>query len=476
MNTKKLPLAERVRPKNINQLIGQKHLLGQNKPLYNIYNEGILQSFILYGPPATGKSTFAKLYSEKLSIKTYYLNANILNKKELSDIIKNTEKDKSVLKKKEEDLFQLNNTFNNSHNKDKIILIIDEIHRISRPKQDTLLEPLEKGDILIIGTTTENPFFFLQPALRSRIFIYEFYDLSYEEIKEAILSSLERDIFFKNYAINFEEEALFSLINKVKDIRKILNIIEIIVNSKIKNKILDKSTENINISINDLYNFLELKNTKLINNYSLNDAISAYIKSMRGTDPDASIYYLSLMLENGEDPEFIARRLIIFASEDIGLAYPYALPIATSCLEAVKNIGMPEAAIILSHITILFSLLKKNNSTYKAYLNAKNFIQNGNFLNIPYYLRGGARKLFDKYLMKDINSENNKLNNTTLNENLQNDENIEEYLYPHDFPDHYIKQRYIEKEVKFYFPELIGFEVDLIKWYEYLQNKYNKKN
>lgn len=463
-NLYKIPLSERVRPSNINEFVGQKHLLDIDKPLYKLIEEKILQSFIIYGPPASGKTTFAKIYANNLSSKVYQLNANLLNKSDLREIIKNYESNYSSNSSDENNnnLFsQINFNHQNKFFDNKPILIIDEFHRITKPTQDTLLLPLEKGEIILIGTTTENPFFFLQPALRSRIFIYEFFDLSFEEIKKAIYEALERDSKFSKYKVKFDEDSLNSLIKQTNDLRKILNILEIILENKL-NKI--KDNENL-IFINnyDINNFLQ-NNFKYNNNYNLNDVISAYIKSMRGSDPDAAIYYLTLMLQNGEDPEFICRRLIIFASEDIGLSYPYALPIATATLEAIKNIGMPEGGIILSETTILFSLLKKNNSTYKAYQNALEFIKKGNYLNIPHYLRGGGRKLYEKFFNKYSPTKNNS------------EKNNSEYLYPHDFPDHYVEQKYLSDDVKFYFPENIGFEAELIKWFNYLKEKYKKGN
>lgn len=419
------PLSKRVISQNLDEFIGQKHLIGPNKPIRIMIEKKILHSMVFVGPPACGKTTLANVISNEFNFLFIKESALTLDSDSLKRI------------------------FNISSQK---ILFIDEIHRLTKPKQDMLLGPMERGEIYIIGATTENPLFILQPALRSRIFIFELNPLTNDEKKQIILAALKKDKFFSNYDIVFEDNALNNLIELSFDIRKALNCLEIILQQEIKEK-TNKTFENQkskdqnviivkNSAINSILQFKETLYSSFDGHY---DAISAYIKSIRGSDINASLYYLALMLESGEDPLFIARRLVILASEDIGLAYPVALPIATSALLSIEKIGMPEARIILAEVTSLFSMLPKSNSAYQGLENAIKDIREKPIMKIPSHLKNIELKAYDKK-EKDI------------------------YKYPHDYPKHYIRQDYLEKEKKFFTPGNLGFESKLSKWYESLIN------
>lgn len=467
-NEENPPLSKRVMPENLDEFVGQKHLVGPNKPIRTMIEKKILHSMVLVGPPACGKTTLANLIAKEFNM--FFIKESALTL------------DSDSLKK----------IFNISSQK---VLFIDEIHRLTKPKQDMLLGPLERGEIYIIGATTENPLFIMQPALRSRIFVFELLPLSDEDKKIIILNALKKDKLFSNYEVEFEENALDNLIKSSFDIRKALNTLEIILLEAIKEKSLrndfqkDKNenlsepfqksyNENTSLSFqksseknneeNEIENNKEndKKNNKLIVTnekislilqsketfYSSHDGhydtISAFIKSIRGSDIDASLYYLALMLESGEDPLFIARRLVILASEDIGLAYPEALSIATSAMLAIERIGMPEGRIILGQVTALFASLPKSNSAYMGLEAAIKSIKEEPIMKIPAHLKNIEVKAFGK-------------------------EEKAAYKYPHDFPKHWVKQQYLEKEKKFFNFGNLGFEGKLAKWHNLLQSEQN---
>jgi len=427
-------LLERMRPINFTGFFGQKHLISKNKPLSIIIKNGINHSMVFYGPPATGKTSFAKILASHFDYNFIYSNALTLNSNDIRSII--------------EGKTAANNLF--PEKKKKNILFIDEFHRLNKPKQDSLLEPIEKNQIIIIGATTENPFFVLQPALRSRIFIYEFYDLDEEDLGNILDYALSNDEILMKYSFEFEKNAKKLLIKNSMDARKLLNTLEILFIAKKENNDSGK----IFISIQDCIDFFGKNSIRYAQSDSIHDAISAFIKSVRGSDPDAAVYYLALMLENGEDPLYISRRLIILASEDIGLAYPEALSIATSCYEAVKVIGLPESRIILSQVTLLFSLLPKSNSSYLAIDSALEFIKSGNILKIPDHLKGRGENLLKKYFSVE-----------------QGREKSGEYIYPHNYPKHFTRQKYLEYEKKFYTPVALGFEKKLMQWIKILYDE-----
>lgn len=412
-----LPLSKRVMPECLDDFFGQQHLVGPNKPIRTMIEKKILHSMILVGPPACGKTSLANIISKEF---------NLLFIKESALTL-----DSDSLKK----------IFNISSHK---VLFIDEIHRLTKPKQDMLLGPLERGEIWIIGATTENPLFIMQPALRSRIFVFELKELSKEDKKNIIYNTIKKDKIFSSYQVIFEENALDNLIQSSFDIRKALNTLEIILLEAIKEN-SDKKVENKNLVVTNekISLILQTKETLYSDYDGHYNTISAYIKSIRGSDIDASLYYLALMLESGEDPLFIARRLVILASEDIGLAYPEALSIATSALLAIEKIGMPEARIILAEVTTLFASLPKSNSAYMGLEAAIKSVKEEPIMKIPSHLKNIEVKAFGK-------------------------EEKQPYKYPHNYPKHWVKQKYLEKDRKFFNFGDLGFEAKLARWHKNL--------
>ncbi len=413
-NEENPPLAKRVMPKNLHEFVGQNHLVGPNKPIRTMIEKKILHSMILVGPPACGKTTLANVISKEFNL--FFIKESALTL------------DSDSLKK----------IFNISSQK---VLFIDEIHRLTKPKQDMLLGPLERGEIYIIGATTENPLFIMQPALRSRVFVFELMPLSDEEKSKIILNAIQKDIFFSNYDVDFEENAMENLIKSSFDIRKALNTLEIILLEEIK----EEKQHKLLVTNEKISLILQTKETLYSSYDGHYDTISAFIKSIRGSDIDASLYYLALMLESGEDPLFIARRLTILASEDIGLAYPEALPIATSAMLAIERIGMPEGRIILGQVTALFASLFKSNSAYMGLEAAIKCVKEEPVMKIPSHLKNIDIKAIGK-------------------------EEKQKYIYPHDFPSHWVKQQYLEKEKKFFNFGSLGFELNLAKWHNSLTN------
>jgi putative ATPase len=413
-NEENPPLAKRVMPKNLHEFVGQNHLVGPNKPIRTMIEKKILHSMILVGPPACGKTTLANVISKEFNL--FFIKESALTL------------DSDSLKK----------IFNISSQK---VLFIDEIHRLTKPKQDMLLGPLERGEIYIIGATTENPLFIMQPALRSRVFVFELMPLSDEEKSKIILNAIQKDIFFSNYDLDFEENAMENLIKSSFDIRKALNTLEIILLEEIK----EEKQHKLLVTNEKISLILQTKETLYSSYDGHYDTISAFIKSIRGSDIDASLYYLALMLESGEDPLFIARRLTILASEDIGLAYPEALPIATSAMLAIERIGMPEGRIILGQVTALFASLFKSNSAYMGLEAAVKCVKEEPVMKIPSHLKNIDIKAIGK-------------------------EEKQKYIYPHDFPSHWVKQQYLEKEKKFFNFGSLGFEFNLAKWHNSLTN------
>lgn len=353
------------------KLVGQEHLFVKGKPLYNFYyNNTYLPSLILFGPPGSGKTSYAKLIAKQKNLKYLYLNASIATLKDI----------KSALEE-------------NQH----ILLVIDEIHRLDQKQQDYLLSFLE-NNVVLVGTSFHNPYFKLNRALRSRLFVYEFKSLSEKDLS-LLLDRVEKQGIF------IETDARFILIKQANhDARKLMNIL-LALNLK---HIPKKDVEN-------LFN-IDLSYDNLQEHY---DFISAFIKSIRGSDPDAAVYYLARMLEGGEDAEFIARRLCILSSEDIGLADKNAINIAASTLFIVQNIGMPEARISLAFCTIYLALAKKSNSAYLAISKAQSDIKNGVLLNVPKHLKTNAK----------------------------------DYIYPHNYKHSYVAQEYLEKRLKYFSPK-----------------------
>ncbi|TXJ56111.1 replication-associated recombination protein A [Brachyspira aalborgi] len=421
-----LPMAERMRPTSIDEVYGQKHILSENKTLRKMIDKDKITSMVFFGPPGVGKSTVASIIAKKTKSEYIKLNAVLSNVSEIRDAIKKAEK--------------------NLANSKKTILFIDEIHRFNKSQQDALLPAVENGTIVLIGSTTQNPYFYLTNALLSRIMLFEFRNLEDSDIKEAILKAImdkrglgESDIAVENEAID--------LIVKYShgDVRKALTYLE----AAFFVTQIDETKEKLTIT----EEIVKDVTSKQILNFDEDEhynTISAFIKSVRGSDTNAAIYYLARMLESGEDPRYIARRLCILASEDIGLAEPEAINIASSLINIIEFIGMPEGRIPLAEVTIYLSLCPKSNSAYKAIDSAIRDIRNGELYSIPNYLKDNNSASFDK-------------------------KSEEEYKYPHDFPYHIVKQDYLEKGIKknYYNPVDIGEERELKKVYEWIINHIN---
>lgn len=416
-----LPMAKRMRPTSIDEVYGQKHILSENKTLRKMIDKDKITSMVFFGPPGVGKSTVASIIAKKTKSEYIKLNAVLSNVSEIRDAIKKAEK--------------------NLANSKKTILFIDEIHRFNKSQQDALLPAVENGTIVLIGSTTQNPYFYLTNALLSRIMLFEFRNLEDSDIKEAILKATTDKRGLGESDIAVENEAI-DLIVKYShgDVRKALTYLE----AAFFVTQIDETKEKLTIT----EEIVKDVTSKQILNFDEDEhynTISAFIKSVRGSDTNAAIYYLARMLESGEDPRYIARRLCILASEDIGLAEPEAINIASSLINIIEFIGMPEGRIPLAEVTIYLSLCPKSNSAYKAIDSAIRDIRNGELYSIPNYLKDNNSASFDK-------------------------KSEEEYKYPHDFPYHIVKQNYLEKGIKknYYNPVDIGEERELKKVYEWI--------
>ncbi len=365
MNT---PLAERLRPTTLNAYVGQQHIVGANSFLRKCIDMGNLPSILLWGPPGVGKTTLANIIAKSINAQLYTLSAVNAGVKEVREIIE----------KAERTIFQKN------------ILFIDEIHRFNKAQQDALLHAVEKGIITLIGATTENPSFEVINALQSRCQLFVLQHLTNDELKSLLHNAIATDIYLskKNIVIN-EYEALLQLSGG--DARKLLNTLEIVVNSSYASSI---------IITNELVLQVVQTNIALYdkNGEQHYDIVSAFIKSMRGSDPNAAVYYLARMLRGGEDVKFIARRMIIFASEDVGNANPNALLLANNCFDAVSKIGMPEARIILSQCATYLASSSKSNASYVAINKALDIVDKMSNLPVPMHLRNAPTKL-----MKNLN-------------------------------------------------------------------------
>ena len=416
-----LPMAERMRPTSIDEVYGQKHILSENKTLRKMIDKDKITSMVFFGPPGVGKSTVASIIAKKTKSEYIKLNAVLSNVSEIREAIKKAEK--------------------NLANSKKTILFIDEIHRFNKSQQDALLPAVENGTIILIGSTTQNPYFYLTNALLSRIMLFEFRNLEDSDIKEAILKAIEDKRGLGESDIAVENEAI-DLIVKYShgDVRKALTYLE----AAFFVTQIDETKEKLTIT-EDIVKDVTSKQTLNFDEDEHYNTISAFIKSVRGSDTNAAIYYLARMLESGEDPRYIARRLCILASEDIGLAEPEAINIASSLINIIELIGMPEGRIPLAEVTIYLSLCPKSNSAYKAIDSAIRDIRNGELYSIPNYLKDNNSASFDK-------------------------KSEEEYKYPHDFPYHIVKQDYLEKGIKknYYNPVDIGEERELKKVYEWI--------
>jgi putative ATPase len=413
------PLAERLRPQNLEDYIGQQHLVGEKAVLRKAIDNGIVPSMILWGPPGVGKTTLANIIavaSKRRFFQLSAINSGVKDVREIIDEAKRT-------------------TFFNTANP---ILFIDEIHRFSKSQQDSLLGAVEKGIVTLIGATTENPSFEVIPALQSRCQVYVLKELEKDDLIRLVDIALKKDDILKLKNIHIKEyEAMLQLSGG--DARKLLNILELVAE-------FDQNTQNTEGGV------FEVDNDMVVNIIQQNivrydktgeqhyDIISAFIKSMRGSDPNATVYYLARMLEGGEDVLFIARRMVILASEDIGLANPNALLMATTTFQAVHQIGMPEARIILSQCAVYLATSAKSNSTYVAIDKALAKVRETGNLPIPLHLRNAPTKL-----MKDLNYGKG-------------------YQYAHDFQNNFAEQEFLPAEIsgeQFFTPSVNTSEIKI---------------
>ncbi len=406
MNTiNQIPLAERMRPKNLEEYAHQSHLVGENGPIYNMIQQNVVSSMILWGPPGTGKTTLAELIAKETEREFFSLSAINSGVKEVRAVIE---------KAKENSLFS----------DEKPIVFIDEIHRFNKNQQDSLLQAVEKGWITLIGATTENPSFEVVSALLSRTQVYVLQSFEKDELEKLLQKALHEDSILQENALDLEEtDALIRYSGG--DARKLYNGLEI-VNHYLQSK-GEKSINNKNTT-----EALQTSYTRYDKNGETHyDIISAFIKSIRGSDANAALYWLARMIEGGEDVKFIARRLVILAAEDIGLANPTALIMAQNTFQAVNVIGYPEARIILSECCLYLALSPKSNSAYKAIDAALAKVKETGNLQVPLHLRNAPTSL-----MKDLHYG-------------------KDYQYPHDFEGNFVAQNYLPEEIKnveFYSP------------------------
>lgn len=391
------PLAFRMRPKTLDEYVGQEHVLGKDKILYRTIKADRLSSIILFGPPGCGKTSLARVISETTKYKFYKINAVTAGVADIKRVIEETKN------------FMLNPT-------GKSILFIDEIHRFNKLQQDALLPFVENGTIILIGATTENPYFEVNKALISRSMVIKLEPLTQENIFKILKNSLERKDGLGEYNIKIEDETLKKLaIIANGDVRTALNGLEIAVltTNMDKDGYIHITDEIIKNSVQDRKAIFDK------NGETHYDNISAFIKSMRGSDPDAAVFYLARALNGGEDPMFLARRIVICASEDVGMANPNALVVANSAMQAVHMIGMPEARILLSEAAIYVATSKKSNAAYMAIDMALDDVKTKDTGEIPMHIR---------------NAPIEKMRELGYNEG---------YLYPHNFPGHYVEQQYL---------------------------------
>ncbi len=392
------PLAERLRPHTLDDYIGQQHLVGEGAVIRRMIEQKRISSFILWGPPGVGKTTLANIIARTLEVPFYTLSAVTSGVKDVRDTI---EKARS------------NRFFNSS----SPILFIDEIHRFSKSQQDSLLGAVEQGTITLIGATTENPSFEIIRPLLSRCQVYTLKSLEKEDLLQLLQSAIEKDVILKEKNIKVEETDAI-LRYSGGDARKLLNIIELVVESQ------DGKEE---VVVNDEIVTEALQQNPLAYDKDGEmhyDIISAFIKSIRGSNPDAAVYYLARMIEGGEDPLFIARRLVISASEDIGLANPNALLLANAAFDAVNKIGMPEGRIPLAEATVYLATSAKSNSAYMAINNALQYVGETGNLPIPLHLRNAPTKLMEQLGYS------------------------KGYKYAHDYEGNFVEQQFLPDEAE----------------------------
>lgn len=431
-----LPLAERLRPKTLNEYIGQKHLVGEGAILRQMIERGTLSSFILWGPPGVGKTTLARIIAHQFERPFYTLSAVTSGVKEVREVI---DKAKRVVQNSST-LFNV--VQNGSIKAQSPILFIDEIHRFSKSQQDSLLGAVEDGTITLIGATTENPSFEVITPLLSRCQVYVLKHLEKADLLELLQRAMTQDEHI--CSLNIEISETESILRySGGDARKLLNIIELITNSGAK--VIDNETVTKQLQQNPVaYD----KDGEL--HY---DIISAFIKSIRGSDPDAALYWLARMVAAGEDPKFIARRLVISASEDIGLANPNAMLVANACFDTLQKIGWPEGRIPLAMATVYLATSQKSNSAYLAINQALELVEKTGNLPVPLHLRNAPTKLMDELGYG------------------------QDYLYAHDFPNHFVKQQFMPDALQsttLWHAQGSPQEQKLAEWMKYLWGEAKK--
>ena len=419
------PLAERMRPKNLDEVLGQEHLTGEKGTIRKMLENDTLNSLILWGPPGTGKTTLAEIISEKSGRKFFKLSAVSSGVKDVRDVIEEAKK---------QNLFSGKSP----------ILFIDEIHRFNKSQQDSLLHAVEKGWIVLIGATTENPSFEVVSALLSRSQVYVLKALTHEKLEELIDIALERFNRDKKTDFKIKEKQAFIQYSG-GDGRKLINSVELVLSQFINSDTKEISNDEV---MEVLQETMALYDKNGEQHY---DIISAFIKSMRGGDPNGAVYWLARMIAGGEDIKFIARRMLILASEDIGLANPNALVIANNCFQAINVIGNPEARILLSETAIYLAVSPKSNSAYMAINDALAFVKKTGNLPVPLHLRNAPTKL-----MKDLDYG-------------------KEYKYAHSYEGNFVNQDFLPEEIKdlrFYEP---GNNATEKKIYDELKKKWKDK-
>jgi putative ATPase len=426
-----VPLAERCRPKNLNEIVGHQRYLGKNSGLRKQIDAGHLPSLIFWGPPGVGKTTLAQAIAIELDLPFTRISAVTSGVKDLKEIIKRAR-------------YELDK---------RHILFIDEIHRYNKAQQDGLLHAVEDGTLILMGATTENPSFEIISPLLSRCQVIKLDPLSVDDLKKIVRRAVSSDALLKKYTIKISAIDKL-LLYGAGDARRTLNILE--------NCVSIGKTEGDHIEINAALIDKSIQQQTLQYDKSGDyhyDNISAFIKSIRGSDPDAAVYYLARMLAAGEDVVFIARRLIILASEDIGNAEPYALSLATAGLQAVHAIGMPEAKIVLSQVTTYLASCPKSNAAYNAISNAEDDLKTHPILPVPLHLRNAPTSL-----MRDLDYASG-------------------YKYPHDFPQHFVTEKYRPDEIQdniYYHPTSLGREKNVLErliqlWPSRYKNKKQKE-
>ena len=391
------PLAERLRPKTLDEYIGQKHLVGEGAVLRRMIDSGHINSFILWGPPGVGKTTLAQIIANKLDTPFYTLSAVTSGVKDVRDVIERAK----------------NNRFFSTASP---ILFIDEIHRFSKSQQDSLLGAVERGIVTLIGATTENPSFEVIRPLLSRCQLYVLKPLEKADLMELLQRAITTDSELQKLDIRLKETGAIMRYSG-GDARKLLNILQIVVESE--------SSQTIEITDDLVVSRLQQNPMAYDKQGEMHyDIISAFIKSIRGSDPDAALYWMARMIEGGEDPEFIARRLVISASEDIGLANPNALLLANAAFDTVMKIGWPEARIALAEACVYLATSPKSNSAYCGINDALQLVKETGNLPVPLHLRNAPTKLMAELGYSDG------------------------YKYPHDYPDHFTPQQYMPDQLK----------------------------